>query len=282
MKIKQLIKLIITNSVFVLVLVFVFTSCHTDTKTKTDDSPLPLNISVFLDLSDRITMTNDGMSQIQKDTTILGYIRNILIDDIQSKNVTNSDCCFRVFFYPSPNIEGINKISESMEYDFSSYKIEYKKHKAINLRDSLVPTLAKLYDSTLTSKNWIGSDIYGFMESKVENGCIKEGYRNILIILSDGFIYDKNNWNKDGDFYTGITPISLKAGQQGIISIKKKISNLEVLFLEVNTPQAANSDKVKNMIKDWFNDMGISHIVVESTDLPNNTKNVLNNFFKDK
>lgn len=270
-----------------LLLSFIFTNCGSkssedekNASMQTQSSSKPLNISILLDLSDRLTQTSDGMSQMDKDLELVGCIRDIVLEDVQDKKIVNADACLKIYFYPSPKIENINKIANSLDYDFGLYKKSEKKQLALQMRDSLISSLSSVYNETLSTKDWVGSDIYGFMQTKANNYCVKKGYRNILIVLTDGYIYHENNWSKEGTQYKGITPISLKAGQTGIISSGVKIPDLEVLFLEINSPQANDVQKIKSMITDWLKDMDINNCQVISTDLPSNTHNIISNFIK--
>lgn len=240
----------------------------------------PLNVSILLDLSDRLIQDTDGMTQVEKDTAIVGDIRDYILKDVTNKQILNADARLKIYFYPSPNIDGINTLANALEYDFGACtNLPDKKPLALKLRDEFIPSLAAIYDKTLETKKWTGSDIYGFMQNKAQSYCVKKGYRNILIILSDGFIYDVNNWGKEGKRFKGITPKSLQAGQEGIIPTGVSIPDLEVLFLEVNAPQTHHAEKVKSMISEWLSAMSITHAEVISTDLPSNTRIIINNFF---
>lgn len=248
--------------------------------TESAPSKQPLNVSIMLDLSDRILKQSDGMNQVEKDLAIVGYIRDFLLEDVTKKKILKADCRLKVYFYPTPVIADINNIAQDLEYDFSTCAKTGKKQLALNMRDSLIPKLKKIYDKTVQTQNWVGSDIYGFMQSKATKYCIKKGYRNVLFILTDGYIYHVNNWGNEGKCYKGITSQSLNAGQTGIVSTGIKLPDLDVVFLEVNATNAETATKIQRLISDWLIDMNISQYGVETTDLPTNTKIFINSFLE--
>ncbi len=100
--------------------------------------------------------------------------------------------------------------------------------------------------------------------------CIKDNARNIIIILTDGYLYQKGNTLKEGKSYNYILPATLEAGQESIIAKRKGLDNLEVLMLEVNPKKATDKTPMISLLKNWFSAMGVQHVEVYETDIPSN------------
>ena len=243
------------------------------------------NISVLLDLSDRL----EADSQIEKDTLLISYIEDWFINHHKSlpKNewFKNGDK-MKVFFYPQPQIPSINKYQEdlSVEMIIKSNGLAQKNEMVAN-RDKLDTmttvwhnALDEIYANTIKTKNWVGSDIWGFFDKSARTQCIKKGCRNILVVLTDGYLYHENSWHKGANgVYTGISPLTV-ATQEKITSVNADLSELEVLFLELNPNKNTDFAKMKQLLTQWCSDMGIKHVEVAQTDLPANTKQVIENF----
>lgn len=134
----------------------------------------------------------------------------------------------------------------------------------------------------MQTQNWVGSDIWGFFENQAKKQCVKSGYRNVLVILSDGFIFHAENKQKEGNNYTYITKHTLKVPNSGLIPCaEKNLEDLDVLFLEVDA-SVSETKAIKDILSRWFDEMGIKRYQVERTDLPSNTRIVVEDFFERK
>ena len=153
-----------------------------------------------------------------------------------------------------------------------------KKEQAINLPTQVDKALTQIYETTLENKNWIGSDIWGFFEDKAKDLCIKSGYRNVLIILSDGYIFYENNKQKKGSNYSYITSQTLNTHNSGLIPCSHSdFDTLEVLFLEINAP-VKHSARIETVIGEWFKNMNIKKYKIVKTDIPANTTKIISSF----
>ena len=140
--------------------------------------------------------------------------------------------------------------------------------------------MSQIYETTLAQKNWIGSDIWGFFKKQVDTYCIKEEARNIIVILTDGYIFDTNNKQIDGDNYSYILPQTLQNPKSGLIVSRQGLKNLEVLMLEVNPYDPKHQDQMESIITNWFQGMEIQNSYVGMTDQPSNTKLIIDKFMK--
>ena len=127
-----------------------------------------------------------------------------------------------------------------------------KKKAVTDFQNSYKDNITAIYETTLKTKKWNGSDIWGFFSNKkVDQCCIKDGYRNVLIIITDGFIFHVNNKVKDGTAYSYVLP---------------------------STP--AEHDAMIAVLTNWFDAMGVKQIVINETDIEANTEVVISNFLK--
>ena len=265
---------------------------HATKKNKTADTvnasiptEPPLNVSIMLDLSDRLEMTgpNDNMPQWEKDTTLIAYIRNAFINRQVKKKFLTGDI-IRVFCYPNPNIQGISHLQDSLTVDLSVGEgrkidaIEKNKQTLLAMQRRWDNSLTSIYDAARKQKLWDGSDVWGFFERSIKSQCIKSGYRNILIVLTDGYLYHKQSWqNTAKGEYTGISQKSVDS-QKSITPINVNLQELEVLFLEVNPKKFTDFGKIRSLLTEWCTGMGIEHVDVLCTDLPRNNNSALLSF----
>lgn len=248
-------------------------------KIKSSEIKMPLNLSVFLDMSDRIIKVSDGMFQYEKDLELVEYVTKSFQDLVQKNKIQKSKDKIHFFFYPIPNIPHVNTIAKNLDIDFGNITIGApKKEQVKNLPSQVNKALTQIYETTLQNKNWIGSDIWGFFEDKAKDLCIKEGYRNILIILSDGYIFHANNKQKQGTNYSYITVQTLDVPNSGLIPCSHSdLDSLEVLFLEVNAP-VKHGVRIETIIGEWFKNMNIKKYKIVKTDIPTNTTKIISNF----
>ncbi len=246
---------------------------------ESSETEMPLNLSVFLDMSDRIIKVSDGMTQYEKDLDLVEYITNSFQELVLINKIQKSKDKIHFFFYPIPNIPQINSIAKNLDIDFGNIPTGApKKEQLQNLPSQVKNALTQIYETTLENKEWIGSDIWGFFEDKAKDLCIKEGHRNVLIVLSDGYIFHTNNKQKQGANYTYITAQTLNVANSGLIPCShSELGDLEVLFLEVNAP-VKHGDKIEAIIGDWFKGMNIRKYKIVKTDIPSNTTKIINKF----
>lgn len=282
-------KLIITLSVIIIscILIFTFTRCsnpktdNADIENTSVPEKLPLNISVYLDLSDRLTRDLTP-SQADRDTAIVNHLVDIFIDDCIKDKIINSSNHFQIFFYPSPNNSQIAQLARGLNLDMSKCDIKNKKKELMEMKQRFQNNLSQIYSDALEEQKFVGSDIWGFFSNKeADKLCIRKGYRNILVILTDGYLYHTNNKVQDGNAYSYILPKTLAIDNSSLIVKRNNLSNLEVLMLEVNPYSPAQHDKLISVLEDWFRNMGVEKFVVSETALPVNTEVYIDSFIND-
>ncbi len=257
-----------------------FISCGCETK---KEVPLPqLNISVFLDLSDRL-IRDLTPSQMYRDTAIINYIVDYFHDQTLTPQILKSKNKLKVLFYPTPNDTEISILAQGLCVDIEQ-KQGVEKRKALEeMKGVFQNNLSRIYDATMKDEKWIGCDIWDFFSSKkVDNLCVKEGARNIVVILTDGYIYEENDKIKEGNAYSYILPKTLAVEGSSLIDRRNgdlKGKGLEVLMLEVNPYQPNQRDKMTKILEGWFAAMGVEKFVVAETDANlTNTQTIIKNF----
>ena len=160
------------------------------------------------------------------------------------------------------------------------------KRKALeDMKNVFQKNLSSIYEQTLTEQKWIGCDIWDFFSNKkVDNLCIKNGARNILVILTDGYLFAEGNKIKEDYAYSYILPQTLAIDNSSLIDRRNgdlKGKGLEVLFLEINPYQHSHRDKMEKVLEDWLNNMGVEKFVIAETDANlTNTQAIIKNFLE--
>ena len=246
---------------------------------ETDKSKLPLNISIYLDLSDRLTRQMTP-SQKERDIAIVHYMTEIVKNHAVGQKILPSKDRIKVFFYPAPNDSKIALLSKDLEMDLSKAQPADKKQLLLDFQQKFNTSLTQIYDATLNAQSWIGSDIWGFFKKQVDTYCIREGARNIIVILTDGYVFYEPNKQKDGNNYSYILPQTLSNKESGLIVSRGGLDDLEVLMLEVNPYDPKQQEQMETILQNWFTGMGVQKMYVGETDQPSNTKLIIDNFMK--
>ncbi len=254
-------------------------SSSSDNKTATVQSNKPLNISIYLDLSDRLERQMVP-SQKDRDIEIVNYLTEVVKNHAVAQKILPSRDRIKVFFYPTPNDSKIALLSQDLEMDLSRVQPAEKKQILLDFQEKFNTSLTKIYEATMQDKNWIGSDIWGFFKKQVDTYCIREDARNIIVILTDGYLFYAPNKQKDGNNYSYILPQTLSNPNSGLIVSRQGLENLEVLLLEVNPYDPKHQDQMETILQNWFRNMGVQKMYVGETDQPSNTRLIIDKFMK--
>lgn len=244
-----------------------------------EKEPESLNISIYLDLSDRI-IRNMQPSQMDRDIEIVSHLAEIVKKHAVDMKILPSKDRMKVFFYPSPNDQKIALLSNNLELDLANETPAQKKKRLLDFQDEFKTSLTQIYQSTLDDKKWVGSDIWGFFKKQVDTYCIKEDSRNILVILTDGYIYDAKNKQQNGTDFSYILPQTLANPNSGLIVSRKGLENLEVLILEVNPYDPKHQDRMEEVLGNWLKSMGVQKYYIGETDQPSNTRLIIDRFLE--
>lgn len=254
-----------------------------------------LNISILLDLSDRINpikYPNPSMEFYLRD---IGYINSIAQSfeiHLRNKKSIKINDKLQLFIDPEPSDQNLNEKIKTLKISFTKDNAT----KSLILKTSKrYDSISKLiYDKAISDNKYVGSNIWSFFKNKVNDYCVENNHRNILIILTDGYIYHKDTKIKELNLTTYLTPENIRDSKLnssqwndrftnknfGFIPATSNLSNLEILVLGVN-PDKKNSyedDVIKAYWGKWFKDMKVKRFEIKNADLPTNMEKVIRNF----
>ena len=258
-----------------------------------------LNISFLLDLSDRIDPTkypNETMEFYMRDAAYIKSVSEALDTHLRRKKVRQMDDKMQVFFDPSPKNQNINTISNDLKYEVSRHTA------SLELLDGMKTTYAtkpiEIYKLAIEDDKYVGSDTWKFFKNKVKDYCVDSTYRNILVVLTDGYIYHKDSKMTEGNKTTFLTPQTIRGfdlnqsdwkdrmteDEYGFIPAATGLENLEVLVLGIN-PDPKNpyeGDVIKTYWSDWLDSMDVKRYSIKNADLPSNMDGIIKDFVLSK
>lgn len=252
-------------------------------KEKTNTPEIPsLNISIFIDLSDRL-VRDMTPCQMYRDTAIVNFLADYFKQKTLGPAITRSQNKIKVFCYPSPQDSEISVLMKGLSVDVGEKEGREKRKCLEEMKTVFQQNLGQIYNETIGEKNWVGCDIWDFFQSKkVDNLCVKKNSRNIVVILTDGYIFYEKNKIKNGNAYSYIVPQTLSVKGSSLIDNRNselKGKGIEVLFLEVNPYHPQHRDKMMKILEDWFESMGVEKFAIAETDADlTNTQTLIKNF----
>jgi hypothetical protein len=254
-----------------------------------------LNISIYLDLSDRISPQKHPQ-QIENDLELVKTVTEYFRKNMEKLGAYKAKGKIKIFFSPPPSVPAINDIAKSLKIDCSQMDNQGRKQVYDTLTKLFVDNLSDIYRQTVATSVWEGCDIWRFFKDDVKDFCIDKdpNYRNILIIFTDGYVYHKNSVFYNGNRYSYILeknvakyrssknlPEQLEKDNFGLIAERNDLNNLEILVLEVSAENSSfkiDEDIIANVLKKWFKEMNVAHFEVYRSDLPSNTQPRIENF----
>ncbi len=254
-----------------------------------------LNISFLLDLSDRIDpkkYPNESMQYYLRDAAYIKSVSEAFDTHLRTKKVRQMNDKMQVYFDPEPQNQNINAISNDLRYSVT------RENASLDLLDKIKTTYAseplKIYELAIKDDNYVGSNTWKFFKTKVKDFCIEENYRNILIILTDGYIYHKDTKMKEGNLTSYLTPQDIRGYSLndkswrsnieekdiGFIPATEELENLEILVLGIN-PDPKNpyeEEVIRKFWGDWFDKMEVGRYDIKTAGLPSNMDKIIKDF----
>jgi hypothetical protein len=291
-------KKILFYSTFLLLL-----SCSNNNQKQGDEKPQTkqLNISILLDLSDRIDTTKHPAipEHYQRDIEIVRTLTEYFKANMETLTAWKAKGKIRIFFSPAPSNPTINDIANKLNIDCSKLDNRGRKQVYDTISGLFTQNLTDIYNQTIQTSRWEGSDIWRFLKDDVKDFCIEKDttYRNILIILTDGYIYHKQSVFNNGNRFSYLLESNIRQYRKtnwnqlvkntdfGLVVERNDLNNLEILVLEVSAENSKNKideDILKYTIDKWFQEMNVARCAIYSSDLPANTKTRINNFLFSK
>ncbi|MBP5307126.1 MAG: hypothetical protein J6Y79_03655 [Paludibacteraceae bacterium] len=243
-----------------------------------------LNITIFLDLSNRLVRPLEP-SQKDRDIALVDHIVSEFVQKTSDAGILSSENSMRILFYPTPKDSLINKRAQELNVDLKKTNMAEKKTLLKNMRTTFKENLSTIYDQTIQQQKWVGCDIHGFFSNgSVDVQCIRKGERNILFILTDGYIDHVDNRYCKGNKYSYIWPKYLRDKTYNglIVDRSKPLDELEVCVLELNPFDMKTYSRLRSVLETWFTGMGIpaGKITIGQTDLPTNTQPIIDKLFE--
>tara|TARA_R110002033_G_scaffold66981_3_gene117982 strand:+ start:27859 stop:28776 length:918 start_codon:yes stop_codon:yes gene_type:complete len=257
-----------------------------------------LNLSLLLDLSDRINpekYPNTAMEYFNRDVGYIKTVSEVFLEHLSSKKVRQANEKIELFFEPSPSNPQINTLSNNLKYSITKDNLSLDLLEEVKKAYSQNPL--EIYELAIKDDNYVGSDTWRFFKNKVSDYCIEEGHRNILIILTDGYIFHKDTQLKKGNRSSYLTPQEIRSNKLSVSDWKEKIetqdfgfipipidlSNLEILVLGIN-PDPKNvyeEDVIYEYWGKWFTEMNVKRYAIKQADLPSNMDKIIREFILD-
>ncbi len=251
-----------------------------------------LNINVLLDLSDRIDpkVNPKEPSQKQRDISAIMVLCQALKNNINAFNAFKTRAKMNVFFYPEPSDEEISKIAKDLNVSCEAGNLPdvAKRNKLLyqNIDNRFTIGLSRIYDLATTSGKYPGSNIFRFMKDEVSS-CIEDTslFRNILVIFTDGYIYEQNEKYRQKNRYSYIeksfehfnrfrnrTIMATEFEQKdyGLIKVNDKLKTIEILVLELSPPlnSPVDIDILNKYWYKWLREMGVGKLALFPTGQP--------------
>lgn len=251
-----------------------------------------LNISILLDLSDRIDPIKNANPSMEFYTRDLGYIESIskgFEKHLRSKPIRNDDDQIQIYFEPEPLNSEINDLAKKLKLSFT--KDNTTKEGILKISSQYHSASNEIYNLAIKDKRYIGSDIWGFFKNKVGDYCIKPNHRNILFILTDGYMFHQDSKFREGNRSSYLTPELVKSlklitsnyrdlmqeNDYAFIKANDNLDHLEVVVLGIN-PAKGNpfeSDVINEYWNIWLKEMKVKNAIIKPADLPANLDQVI-------
>lgn len=258
-----------------------------------------LNISIVLDLSDRINpkkYPEPSMEFYQRD---LGYIESVaktFENHIRGKRTNKINDKIQLFVEPAPSDSELNQKIATLKTQFD--KTNATKEEILKTAKKYIEICNNIYETAITDDTYVGSDIRGFFKNKLQDYCVEEGYKNVVVVLTDGYVYHKDNITKEQNRTSYLTPKTIKnfklntsnwkeklqTKDYGFLPLNQNLENVEVLVLGVN-PNKKNpyeEDVIKEYWKKWLTEMNVKKFQIKRADLPIHINDVINDFILTK
>lgn len=265
----------------------------------TKDVSNNFNISILLDLSDRISPAkypNQTMEYYLRDVGYINSVAEAFTNHLSTKKVRQANDKIQLFFDPAPFNPEINKISKDLKMEITRDNISKEAIKKI--KEKYTAESLEIYKLAINDNNYVGSDTWKFFKNKINDYCIEDNYRNILVVLTDGYIYYKDSKIKEGNATTFLSPEVIRANglnksnwsqimtnqKIAFIPANTDLSNLEILVLGINadTKNVYEEDVIKAYWTNWFETMKVKRYEIRSSELPSNMDKVIKDFINKK
>lgn len=259
-----------------------------------------LNISVLVDLSNRID-TKLHPEQASRDIAIVQNLAQVFKNNVDAFGAFKADSKLRIYFHPEPQDPQMATIAKELtancEAGTRPENARHNKQIYMTVDSNFKNGLQQIYTLANNKSVYPGSNIWRFMKDEAQNKCIEDTntFRNILVILTDGYLYYKNEMSQNKNRYTYIernfphfnkfrntTLLNTEFDKDdyGLQPIGKKLNGLEVLIMGIAPDETypQDYDIIQKYWSKWFDEMGIQHAVLVKSQQPVYSVKSINDF----
>jgi len=261
-----------------------------------------INLTILLDLSDRIDPQKNPArpGHFERDSALIGYLSEYFIGQMKTKGTYMAKGKMRVVFHPNPPDPAISQAATKLSVDLSKMDVKQKKVVYETLQQTVAENVSNIYNTTIRQATWPGSDIWRFFKNDVKEIAVDpdSGYRNLLVIFTDGYIYHADSKDNDKNRYAYILPelfdkYKLRKDNNwskkmddldfGLISKRSDLDQLEVLVLEVTPSEKYKNDEdlIRKIMDKWFSEMNVRKWKIINSDLFGFTKQKIEGFLQE-
>ena len=278
------------------------TSCGSEAPKKEKPNS-QYNISVLLDLSSRIDTIYHPASphHYSRDMAAIWAMGESFKERIEKSGRGTLDTRdkFRIFFHPEPQDANLASIAAHLQVDMALLDPKSKKRTFTDLLTDFEANLRPLYHEILSRRQFEGSDIWGFFRNDVKRKCVEKDsvYRNILVILTDGYMYWRYDRRKEANRFNYIEREEphltrfrdhrrlreeFDALDYGFIRATEGLQNLEVLVIGLDAPKEHPEDLeiLTRYWEKWLKEMEVKRYAVIKTEFPVHTARAIAEFLK--
>jgi len=246
-----------------------------NTKTKHLPNNKNLNLTILIDLSDRISIKKNP-NQVDDDLKFISGVLKIFKKYMAEKGVVHSEDKIKVVYYPELKNDLMNSIFDSLTVDFSSLSFIERKKVFSNLEDRFTTNLKNIYQIASNKSEYYGSDLFNYFQHRVVDDCIinDSNYINILLILTDGYIYHQNSTYQKGNRFSYLVPKAkhiqifrnradwekfFDAKDYGLMDTGLDLSNLVIIAAQFNPVYYSpkDFDIMKKYWSKWFEEQKV-------------------------
>ncbi len=114
------------------------------------------------------------------------------------------------FFYPLNNSSIYQDIADSLNLDFEQLDLKERKKIFANLNEIYNRNLKLIYSIASKYQTYPGSDLFNYFKHRIIDDCVINDNRfiNVLVILTDGYLYDANVKYNFGNRFSYLAPLA--------------------------------------------------------------------------
>ncbi len=229
-----------------------------------------LNLTILIDLSDRISQKKNP-GQVKNDLKLISNIIEIFKIHLAEKGVVNSEDKIKVIYYPEIGNDALNSVIDSLNIDFTKMSFVERKRIFSQLSKRFNENLIKVYEFASMMSEYPGSDLFNYFKHRLIDDCVIDdsNFVNLLVILTDGYIFHKDAMYRVGNRFSYLAPKSYQVqmfrnrsdwekifDQQdyGLINTNLDLSRLNIIAAQFNPiPQSPKDFDILNKYwSKWF------------------------------